>query len=51
MQDYGLGLRVRLKDLLTLRTRIDDHILTELKTFFFYYSTFLTGGTYFRVPG
>ena len=45
MQDYGLGLRVRLKDLPTLRTRIHRQILTELKTFLFYHSTFLTGRT------
>ena len=45
MQDYGLGLRVGLKDLPTLRTRIHRQILTELKTFLFYHSTFLTGGT------
>ena len=44
MQDYGLGLLVGLKDLPTLRTRIHRQILTELKTFLFYYSTFLTGG-------
>ena len=45
MQDYGLGLRVGLKDLPTLRTRIHCQILTELKTFLFYHSTFLTGRT------
>ena len=44
MQDYGLGLRVGLKDLPTLR--IHRQILTELKTFLFYHSTFLTGGTH-----
>ena len=45
MQDYGLGLRVGLKDLPTLRTRIHRQILTELKTFLFYHSTFLAGRT------
>ena len=45
MQDYGLGLRVGLKDLPTLRTRVHSQILTELKTFLFYHSTFRTGGT------
>ena len=46
MQDYyGLGLRVGLKDLPTLRTRIHCQNLTEVKTFSFYHSTFLTGGT------
>ena len=45
MQDYGLGLRVGPKDLPTLRTRIHRQILTELKTFLFYHSTFLTGRT------
>ena len=45
MQDHGLGLRVGLKDLPTLRTRIRRQILTELKTFSFYHTTFLTGGT------
>ena len=45
MQDYGLGLRVGLKDLPTLRKRIHCPILTELKTFLFYHGTFLTGGT------
>ena len=42
--DYGLGLHIGLKDLPTLRTRIHCQILTEVKTFSFYRSTFLTGG-------
>ena len=46
MQYYRLGLRVGLKDLPTLRTRIHRQILTGLKTFLFYHSTFLTGRTY-----
>ena len=50
MQDYGLGLRIGLKDVPTLRTRIHRQILTELKTFLFYHSTFLTGEQMHRVP-
>ena len=45
MQDYGLGLRVEPKNLPTLRTRIHRQILTELKTFLFYGSTFLASRT------
>ena len=44
MQDYGLGLRVGLGSARIAHAH-PHQILTELKTFLFYHSTFLTGGT------
>ena len=45
MQDYRIGLRVGLKDLPALRTRIHRQIWTEMITFHFFPNTFLTRGS------